>query len=102
MEGQGADDSGPQIRGSEVEVGVDGLWTQTTDWCSPRISTREVIVGVDWPRTEPVRGRYQDQLTHLFLGQTWVCRIDPVRVLSYYKYILDLILDHILFSLKIH
>ena len=33
-------------------------------------------------------------------GQTRVCRVDPVRVLSYYKYILDLILDHILFSLK--
>ncbi|KAF3525249.1 hypothetical protein F2Q69_00047458 [Brassica cretica] len=37
------------------------------------------------PRTEPVRGRYQDQVTHLFLGQTRVCRVDPMRILSYCK-----------------
>ena len=37
------------------------------------------------PRTEPVRGRYQNQVTHLFLGQTRVCRVDPIQVLSYYK-----------------
>ena len=37
------------------------------------------------PRTEPVRGRYQDQVTHLFLSQTRVCRVDPIRILSYYK-----------------
>ena len=78
MEGQAAEDSRPQIRGSEVEVDADGLQTQTADWCSPRISTREVIVEVDWPRTEPVRGRYQDQVTHLFLGQTLICRVDPI------------------------
>ena len=47
----GADDSGPRIRGSEVEVGADGLRAQTSDWCSPRISTREFIVGVDWPQS---------------------------------------------------
>ena len=47
----GADDSGPRIRGSKVVVGAYGLRTQTADWCSPRISTREVIVGVDWPQT---------------------------------------------------
>ncbi|KAF3525971.1 hypothetical protein F2Q69_00046638 [Brassica cretica] len=47
----GADDSGPRIRGSKVEVGVDGLRTQIADWCSPQISTREFTVGVDWPQT---------------------------------------------------
>ena len=90
----------------EAVRGIRRIWSADVDcgraWSAETRKRGRVFM---WTNREPrpwvgaVRGRYQDHLTHLPFGSNPGLLGRPVRVLSYYKYILDLILELILFSI---
>ena len=121
------DNTSPRIRTRELEVRVDRPQTSAAGEGCPqnwkRVDRgRRLLVdsvrrlrpersNMKWVNRGPrprVKGRgsslsvanSETTFPFGFPGQTRVFRVDPVRVLSYYKYILDLILYGISFSLK--
>ena len=105
--------------------GVDLVWTNCGSWTRVeavrgigRRWSADVDCGRAWSAETSQRGRVLTGQTAdhgrglepfavdaktispiCLLGQSRVCRVDPVRVLSLYKYFLHLILGFILFSI---